>query len=175
MSKFAEFILTTFKGRLVLFAIIAVTILLYANVAKATDNPRCLIIGDSIAVGTKMFAPKECISYSKGGWNTWQWNKKWGNTSLQAKTVVISLGTNDHSGVNTLKELSKIRYRVRSTKVVWIMPPCNKGFCKPKVNETVRWIAALHNDTVFSTQSLQPDNVHPSWSGYKELVKKARM
>ncbi len=35
----------------------------------------CLIMGDSIAVGTKMFAPKECVSYSKGGYNTWQWNK----------------------------------------------------------------------------------------------------
>jgi lysophospholipase L1-like esterase len=135
----------------------------------------CLIIGDSIAVGTKMFAPTECVSYSKGGWNTWQWNKKWGNTPLDAKTVVISLGTNDHAGVNTFKELSKIRYRIRSVKVVWVMPPCNKGFCKPNVNATVRDIATKYGDTIISTQHLQPDNIHPSWRGYKELVQKAKL
>ena len=133
----------------------------------------CLIMGDSIAVGTKMFAPKECVSYSKGGWNTWQWNRKWGNTPLEAKTVVISLGTNDHSGVNTYKELSKIRYRIKSMKVVWIMPPCNKGFCKPKVNATVTDIANKYGDTIISTQFVQPDHIHPSWRGYKDLVKKS--
>lgn len=133
----------------------------------------CLIIGDSIGVGTKMFAPKECVSYSKGGWNTWQWNRKWGNTPLEAKKVVISLGTNDHSGVNTYKELNKIRHRIRSQNVVWIMPPCNQKFCKPKVNAVVQQIAAEHTDTVIKTDAVQPDHIHPSWRGYKELVKKA--
>lgn len=131
----------------------------------------CLIIGDSIAVGTKMFAPTECVSYSKGGFNTWQWNKRWGTTPLEAKTVVISLGTNDHKGVNTHKELSKVRYRIKSRRVVWIMPPCNAKFCKPKVNETVRWVANLHGDTIIGTKFVQPDGVHPSWRGYKQLVK----
>lgn len=135
----------------------------------------CLIMGDSIAVGTKMFAPKECVSYSKGGWNTWQWNKKWGSTPLSAKTVVISLGTNDHKGVNTYKELSKIRYRINSLKVVWIMPPCNKGFCKPGVNNTVREIAHNYGDVIISTQFLQPDHIHPSGRGYKDLVNKAKL
>lgn len=133
----------------------------------------CLILGDSIAVGTKMFAPKECVSYSKGGFNTWQWNKRWGNTPLEAKTVVISLGTNDHSGVNTYKELSKVRYRISSIKVVWIMPPCNKGFCKPGVNSTVKEIAHNYGDTIISTEFVQPDHIHPSWRGYKDLVKKS--
>ncbi len=133
----------------------------------------CLIIGDSIGVGTKMFAPKECVSYSKGGYNTWQWNKRWGSTPLEAKTVVISLGTNDHNGVNTFKELSKVRYRIRSVKVVWIMPPCNSGFCKPKVNAVVKQIAAQYNDVTISTSYVQPDKIHPSWRGYKDLVKKS--
>jgi hypothetical protein len=34
----------------------------------------CLILGDSIAVGTHQFRP-DCVSYSKGGWNTKQWNR----------------------------------------------------------------------------------------------------
>jgi lysophospholipase L1-like esterase len=131
----------------------------------------CLIIGDSIAVGTKMFAPTECVSYAKGGFNTWQWNRTWGSYRLEAKTVVISLGTNDHKGVNTHKELSKVRYRIKSRRVVWIMPPCNAKFCKPKVNETVRWVANLHGDTIIGTKFVQPDGVHPSWRGYKQLVK----
>ena len=130
----------------------------------------CLIIGDSIAVGTKMFAPTECVSYSKGGFNTWQWNKRWGKTPLEAKTVVISLGTNDHKGVNTFKELSKVRYRIKSLKVVWIMPPCNAKFCKPGVNKTVTEIAKSYGDTIIGTKFVQPDGVHPSWRGYKQLV-----
>jgi lysophospholipase L1-like esterase len=133
----------------------------------------CLIMGDSIAVGTKMFAPKECVSYSKGGYNTWQWNKRWGTTKLEAKKVVISLGTNDHKYINTYKELSKMRYRVSSVTVVWVLPPCNAGFCKPGVNATVKEIAKNYGDTVISTPYVQPDHIHPSWRGYKDIVKKA--
>ena len=133
----------------------------------------CLIIGDSIAVGTKMFAPTECVSYSKGGFNTWQWNKRWGKTPLEAKTVVISLGTNDHKGVKTYAELNKMRHRIRSMKVVWVMPPCNPKFCKSKVNAIVSQIAAEHNDYTISTSYVQPDGIHPSWRGYKDIVKKA--
>ena len=130
----------------------------------------CLIIGDSIAVGTKMFAPTECVSYAKGGFNTWQWNKRWGKTPLEAKTVVISLGTNDHKGVNTFKELYKVRYRIRSQKVVWIMPPCNKKFCKPGVNNDVAQIASDFGDRMIGTAFVQKDGIHPSWKGYKQLV-----
>jgi len=133
----------------------------------------CLIIGDSIAVGTKMFAPKECVSYAKGGFNTWQWNKKWGSFKLEANKLVISLGTNDHRGVNTYKELSKMRYRVSAAKVVWIMPPCNAKFCKPNVNATVKEIARNYGDTIISTEFVQPDHIHPSWRGYKDIVRKA--
>ena len=133
----------------------------------------CLIIGDSIAVGTKMSAPTECVSYSRGGWNSWQWNRKWGKTPLEAKTIVISLGTNDHRGVNTYKELQRIRYRINSLRVVWIMPPCNQKFCKPGVNVAVSRVAAEYKDRTISTSYLQPDRIHPSWRGYKELVAKS--
>ena len=133
----------------------------------------CLILGDSIAVGTKMFAPKECVSYSKGGINTINWNKRWGKTPLEAKKVVISLGTNDYKGINTYKELSKTRYHINSANVVWIMPPCNKGFCKTRVNNAVRQIANEYQDEIISTTFVQPDSVHPTGRGYKDLVRKA--
>ena len=134
----------------------------------------CLIIGDSIAVGTKMFAPTECVSYAKGGFNTWQWNRTWGSYRLEANKVIISLGTNDHKGVNTYKELSKVRYHIRSVNVVWVMPPCNPKFCKPGVNATVKQIAQKYGDTIISTKFVQPDGIHPSWRGYKDLVAKAK-
>jgi lysophospholipase L1-like esterase len=133
----------------------------------------CLIIGDSIAVGTKMFAPTECVSYAKGGYNTWQWNRKWGKTPLEAKTVVISLGTNDHQYIKTHKELYTIRVRIKAQNVVWIMPPCNAKFCKPNVNAEISSIAYHFGDKVIKTDRLQSDRIHPSWKGYKELVSKA--
>ena len=135
----------------------------------------CLIIGDSIAVGTKMFAPTHCVSYSKGGWNTWQWNRDYLNNDLTANTIVISLGTNDHKGVKTEQELRKTRKELHGNRVIWIMPPCNDGFCKPNVNEIVTKIANEYHDTIIKTDKVQPDHIHPSWSGYKELVEKAEL
>ena len=65
----------------------------------------CMIIGDSIAVGVSMVR-KECVSYSKGGWNSWQWNKDYLNkaSSKPFDTIIISLGANDHKGVKTETE-----------------------------------------------------------------------
>ena len=52
----------------------------------------CIVLGDSIAVGTQL-QRYECVSYAKGGINTWQWNKMYGDKPLTAGTVIISLGT----------------------------------------------------------------------------------
>ena len=133
----------------------------------------CMIIGDSIGVGTHRVMP-ECVAYAKGGWNTWQWNRDYLKNDLTAKTVIISLGTNDHSGVHTFKELMKTREKVSGSRVFWILPPCNSKFCKPHVNEIVEIIAKNFGDTIIGTQKLQPDAIHPSWAGYKELAEKTR-
>ena len=132
-----------------------------------------MIIGDSIAVGTAHERP-ECVSYSTGGINTWGWNKKYKDVDLNANSVIISLGTNDHSGVHTFKELSAMRARVSAGRVFWIMPPCNDKFCKSNVNEIVKIIANAHGDTIIGTQRLQKDAIHPSWAGYKELAKQSK-
>lgn len=133
----------------------------------------CMIIGDSIAVGTANVR-QECVSYSTGGLNTQQWNKKYGDKMLASPTVIISLGTNDHSGVHTFKELSAIRSRVTAERVFWILPPCNDKFCKPDVNEIVEIIARSRGDTIIKTNRLQKDSIHPSWSGYKELANQSK-
>ena len=136
----------------------------------------CLILGDSIAVGTHM-VKQECVSYSTGGYNTWQWNKKYLDgrpNDLGAEVVVISLGTNDHKGVNTLRELKLMRGRVKAQRVYWIMPPCNNGFCKPEVNAWVKQVAEDNGDFIITTKRLQKDNIHPSWAGYKELAEQVK-
>lgn len=133
----------------------------------------CLIIGDSIAVGTEAVAPRECVSYARVGITSRQWNRTWSNIRLEAETVVISLGTNDYSGINTQRELTNIRTRVIMGRVVWILPPCNARFCKPNVNAAVQNIAYRYGDRVISTQYLQPDHIHPTVRGYRDLVRRA--
>jgi lysophospholipase L1-like esterase len=136
----------------------------------------CLILGDSIAVGTANVR-QECVSYSKGGWNTYQWNKHYidkEKKDLTAQNVIISLGTNDHNGVKTFDELLKLRNNVQAGRVYWILPPCNTKFCKPHVNEIVEIIAKNFGDTIISTNRLQGDAIHPSWAGYKELAEQSK-
>ena len=128
----------------------------------------CLILGDSIAVGTHQFKP-ECVAYAKGGWNTWQWNRDYLQNDLTANTVVISLGSNDHKGVKTRLELEKVRAKVQGSRVFWILPAI-----KPDIQEIVKSIAEEHGDTVIPITLLQPDGIHPSWAGYKEIVKETK-
>ena len=126
----------------------------------------CLIVGDSIAVGTHQFKP-ECAVYAKGGINSKQWvDKNIQNMPLQAKTVIISLGSNDHKYVKTESELQTIRQMTKADRVYWILPAI-----KPDIQEIVKKVAAQYGDTVLPITSLQPDGIHPSWTGYKKLAK----
>ena len=128
----------------------------------------CLILGDSIGVGTHQFRP-ECAAYARGGWNTWQWNRDYLKNDLTAKTVIISLGSNDHKGVRTKAELQRIREKIVSARVFWILPAI-----KPEIQEIVKSMALEYGDVVLPITKLQPDKVHPSWAGYKELAEKTK-
>lgn len=131
----------------------------------------CLIIGDSIAVGTQMFA-KECQLQGKGGINTWQFNKMYPG-SFYADTVIISLGSNDHQYVKTYDQLFEMRQRVGAKNVFWVLPAGNLkagGIPIEKIQEFVREIAYSNGDTVIPITKLQPDGIHPSWAGYKDIV-----
>ena len=124
----------------------------------------CLILGDSIAVGTHMFRP-DCVAYAKGGINSWQWVNQHITKDLTAKSVIISLGSNDHKGVKTEEELRTIRRLTKADRVYWILPAIN-----PNIQEIVKKIAAEYKDTVVPITRLQPDGIHPSWAGYKEIA-----
>jgi lysophospholipase L1-like esterase len=136
----------------------------------------CLILGDSIAVGTKMFAPPACVAYAHGGWNSWQWNRTYLSNDLAANTVIISLGTNDHKYIKTEFELRRLRDKVVGKKVFWILPHANNpksGVTIEFIDGIVRKIAQEHGDYVIPITHVQPDNIHPSWRGYKEIVAEA--
>jgi lysophospholipase L1-like esterase len=128
----------------------------------------CLIIGDSIAVGTKHVRP-ECVSYAKSGWNSSQWNDAYSNTPLVANTVIISLGSNDLKNIDTKKELEIIRDRAKAQRVFWILPAI-----KPRVQDIVYEIAFENNDVVIPIRSLQKDKVHPDLNGYQQIAKRTR-
>ena len=129
-----------------------------------------MIIGDSIAVGTAMARP-ECVSYSKGGWNSWQWNKDYlaKATTQPAKTVIISLGANDHKGVKTEYELRKMRQAIKGDRVFWISPGMER---KPVPQSAIEQIAKEYGDVVLPRpkNNMSSDGIHPTGKGYKEIA-----
>jgi len=134
----------------------------------------CMIIGDSIAVGTAMARP-ECVSYAKGGWNSWQWNKDYlSKASAQpAQTVIISLGANDHKGVKTEQELRKMREAIKASRVFWISPGKER---KPVPQDAIERIAKEYSDTVLPRPKdhMSADGIHPTGRGYKLLGEQTR-
>ena len=136
----------------------------------------CLILGDSIAVGTQQFA-KQCQLVGKGGINTWQWNQMYPRVDLTAETIIISLATNDHKYIKTEQELIKMRERVKSSRVFWVLPAGNlKGSEVPiaVIQGHVRKVAAQYGDTVLPINGLQRDGIHPSWSGYRDIIERTK-
>jgi lysophospholipase L1-like esterase len=128
----------------------------------------CLILGDSIAVGTHQYRP-DCVAYAKGGINSWQWNRQNADKKLNANTVIISLGSNDHEGVRTLWELQQLRTKVNAERVFWILPAI-----KPDVQKMVELVAKDHGDIVLPIKKLAKDKIHPSWSGYRKLAEETK-
>ena len=76
------------------------------------------------------------------------------------------MGTNDHAGVRTEAELRAVRANAKADRVYWILPTI-----KPNIQAIVRRVAAEHGDTVLPITSLQPDQIHPSWAGYRQIAK----
>ena len=134
----------------------------------------CMIIGDSIAVGTSQARP-ECVSYARGGWNSWQWNKDYlGRASEKpAKTLIISLGANDHKGVKTEQELRKMRSAVKADRVFWIDPGQDR---KPVPPDAMMRIAKEYGDIIIPRPAghMSGDGIHPTGRGYKILGEQTR-
>ena len=132
----------------------------------------CLIVGDSIAVGTAMARP-ECVSLSKGGINSSQWNRQNANNNITAKAVIISLGANDHRGVKTEDELRRLRAAVKADKVFWIDPGQDR---KPVPHDAIIRIAREYGDIIIARPKnhMSADGVHPTGRGYKIIAEQTK-
>lgn len=134
----------------------------------------CLVLGDSIAVGVSM-QRSECVSYSRGGWNSWQWNKDYltASSTNRYKTAIISLGANDHAGVKTEQELRKMRSAIKADRVFWISPGMER---KPVPQTAIEKIAKEYGDIILPRPKdhMSPDGIHPTRRGYIELAERTK-
>ncbi len=127
----------------------------------------CMIVGDSIGVGVS-HVKKDCTSTAVGGINSWQANQYNSNKKVVAKTVIISLGSNDHKGVKTEAELRKLRANTTADRVYWILPAI-----KPEIQEIVRTVAADWKDIVLPLSETS-EKVHATMKSYKEIGSNAK-
>jgi len=132
----------------------------------------CLIMGDSIAVGTHVYKPK-CETIAEVGINSWQFNNHF-LAERSAETIIISLGSNDHKFIKTEEELRTLRALSHGKKVYWILPAGNNpasGVSIEKIQGIVYKVAGEYGDVVIPIKRTQKDGIHPSWEGYKEIIK----
>jgi len=128
----------------------------------------CLILGDSLAVGVGQIR-QECTTRAKSGVNSYDYVNRhiWHtNGNNQAKTIIISLGSNDTQNINTFEELNTLRQLVQADRVYWILPTI-----KEEKRKAVWAVANKYHDHVIETRNhdLSPDRVHPTGKGYKTI------
>ena len=128
----------------------------------------CLLLGDSIAVGVAQYRP-ECEVHAKVGINSRNYVDRNITKDLAAKTVIISLGSNDSKNMKTLEELLTLREIVEAKRVYWIVPAVNA-----KAQEAVKIVADKFGDKILIIPQLSKDKVHPTTNGYKELANSTR-
>lgn len=125
----------------------------------------CMILGDSIAKGVSDLR-KDCTAYVQSGINSKNWNKKFWQNRFVAKTIVISLGSNDLNHIETREQLEYLRNSIDADRVLWILPANKK-----KMAEVVFQVAENFEDEVIELLQLSPDGVHPTFKGYKQISK----
>lgn len=136
----------------------------------------CLIIGDSIAQGVANVRT-ECVDYAHVGWTSTQINRRYQTTNLDANTVIISLGTNDHRYIDTYEQLSVLRSRIDARKVIWIMPAAvnpRSGANISVIQASIESIAGAHGDTILHIPRPMADRYHPTGRGYQQLARRTR-
>ena len=133
----------------------------------------CLILGDSLAVGVGQIR-KECATYAKSGINSYDYVNRHvlhtqGNT--KATSIIISLGSNDTSKINTFEELDSLRQLVDADRVYWIVPNI-----KEDKRRAVLAVADKYKDFVIDARQhdASPDQVHPTYKGYKSISEKTK-
>jgi len=131
----------------------------------------CMVLGDSIAVGTQAVM-QQCELVGRGGISSWHFGLQYSTKILKKDVVVISLGSNDNVASQTKYELMKVRGRIDAMQVYWIMPQGvapDSGIELAKIQEIVHFVANIYKDPVISfTPSV--DGIHPTAAGYKKIA-----
>ena len=123
----------------------------------------CMILGDSIAQGVARWRP-QCAQITQQGVNTSSFNNRLAQ-SVEARHVLISLGSYDADVPDLSRHLTQIRNRVIHGEVTWLLSANNAQSA-----EQVQQIARSHGDRVIQVKVVVgPDSVHPSTSGYHRL------
>ena len=134
----------------------------------------CLILGDSLAVGVGQIR-SECNTYARSGINSYDYVNRHvmytESINKVAKTVIISLGSNDTRKLKTFEELDTLRQLVKADRVYWIMP-ANKDIKRKDVQR----VADKYRDFVIDTRKheLSADGVHPTYKGYASIAKQTQ-
>ena len=134
----------------------------------------CLIMGDSLAVGVGQIR-KECVTYAKSGINSYDYVNRHvlhtNGADKQAKTVIISLGSNDTKNIKTFEELDTLRQLVKADRVYWIVPAI-----KEDKRQAVWAVANKYHDPVIESRNhnLSPDGVHPTHKGYVSIANQTK-
>ena len=134
----------------------------------------CLIMGDSLAVGVGQIR-KECVTYAKSGINSYDYVNRHilytGTNHKVAKTVIISLGSNDYRSINTYEELHTLRQLVKADRVYWILPAI-----KDAKRANVQKVADKYHDIVIDSRNheLSTDGVHPTYKSYKKIAEQTK-
>ncbi len=128
----------------------------------------CLVLGDSIAVGTAVYR-QECVALAVEGITSRAWSDRFAHVQLRARTAVISLGTNDAAAVDSEAHLRAVRARVQAQRVHWILP------AQQAAARAVARLAIEHGDVIVLVRHQGKDGIHPSRSGYARLATLTRV
>lgn len=116
----------------------------------------CIAVGDSIAVGIGQAA--HCTINAKVGVSS---SYIADHTISSNKSVaVISAGSNDPTNPRLRTNLDRIRYKITSKSVIWILPYNRKAAA------VVKAVAVQHGDGYIDLYAFKTrDGVHPSSYG----------
>lgn len=123
----------------------------------------CMLIGDSIAVGTAFVMP-QCQSIAQKGISSSRFVAEL-LKPVVSDTVIISLGSNDRQV--DLVSLKTVRSAVTAKKVIWLIPYGHSD----RRNAIIK-LASEHGDgTIDIVPFTGADKVHPTQEGYKSIAR----